>query len=141
MGCIQYEGEPARGANITVIQKYIPGFYRTLMRFNCDHRGCFCFQANYYFFSLKNGKSFNKNILNLLDLKIKAKSFHMEGKLLCKISGTFIFPIKSAVTCINRDIIPDLDKVELADIPGIKKTCKPRLRNRVRSKTYKINSG
>uniref|UniRef100_A0A0N5BUR7 ABC transporter ATP-binding protein n=1 Tax=Strongyloides papillosus TaxID=174720 RepID=A0A0N5BUR7_STREA len=75
------------------------------------------------------------------NLKIKAKSFHMEGKLLCKISGTFIFPIKSAVTCINRDIMPDLDKVELADIPGIKKTCKPRLRNRVRSKTYKINSG
>uniref|UniRef100_A0A0K0F1A3 Dynamin_M domain-containing protein n=1 Tax=Strongyloides venezuelensis TaxID=75913 RepID=A0A0K0F1A3_STRVS len=75
MGCAQCRGRPANGTRIIVFQKYFYGVYKILAKSNCDHRGCFCFQADNHLFS-------------------------------------------------SNDIIPDLGTVELADIPGVKKTCR-----------------
>uniref|UniRef100_A0A0K0F1A2 LAGLIDADG_2 domain-containing protein n=1 Tax=Strongyloides venezuelensis TaxID=75913 RepID=A0A0K0F1A2_STRVS len=111
IGCFQYKGRPANGTRIIVFQKYFHGVYKILAESNCDRRGCFCFQADNYLFSSN-------------DIKIKAKYEYFNWKLSCKISGIFKFPIESAITCINRGISADLSRVELANIPGVKKTCR-----------------
>uniref|UniRef100_A0A0K0F199 Uncharacterized protein n=1 Tax=Strongyloides venezuelensis TaxID=75913 RepID=A0A0K0F199_STRVS len=125
LGCLQYKGRPASGAIVVVYQRFLHGISISLVNTQTNQNGCFGVQANRYLLS-NSSKSCNKNILNFLDIYVKIKYYYQEEKWLNEISGSFQFPREIAITCINRDLAPNMGTIDLKLIPGYRKKYKVR---------------
>uniref|UniRef100_A0A0K0F1A0 Carboxypeptidase regulatory-like domain-containing protein n=1 Tax=Strongyloides venezuelensis TaxID=75913 RepID=A0A0K0F1A0_STRVS len=126
LGCLKYKGKPASGAFVSVYQKIMRKISVSLVNIQTNQNGCFRVQASRYLLSKEN-------------IYVKIKYYYQEEKWLNEISGSFKFPLEIAVTCINRDIAPDMGTIDLTTIPRFKKKCKVRRCRKRRRSSCRIS--
>uniref|UniRef100_A0A0K0F1A4 Uncharacterized protein n=1 Tax=Strongyloides venezuelensis TaxID=75913 RepID=A0A0K0F1A4_STRVS len=128
VGCLRYNGNPAKGATVYVNKKYFLGISQSLTKFNSDNRGCFDIKAKGY-------------VSSKYDLYITIKYSYPDRWWLCNIRASLIFPMKITTKCANKDKIADLGRLDLITVSGVEKTCQPihRIKKKKKNCRIKIN--